>query len=94
MKWRKPKNQSAINAQYAEVSDDARYSVCQIGTKFEAWRTRVHDEGPHLVMTNIDTRAAARAACEADDGDTPQPAQPRVKETRKKSNAWSDVHGG
>ena len=67
MNWRKPKNQSAINARYADVSDDARYSVCQIGTKFEAWRTRAHAEGPHLISTNLESAEAARAACEADD---------------------------
>ena len=65
MKWKK--HDSA-----AIVSDDGRYSVCQIGGKdgfFEAWRTRKHPDGPHLISTNLATPAAARQACVEDSAD-------------------------
>ena len=62
MKWtRKDK--------YAEVSDCGRYSVAAYGTgtrwMFEGWRTRKHEEGPHLVCANV-TAEEARRLCEED----------------------------
>ena len=59
---------------YAQKSRDGRYSVCAIGYAqgqwfYEAWRSRAHEEGVHLVSTNLPTAEAARAACEADDAD-------------------------
>jgi hypothetical protein len=65
MKW--VKHDSA-----AIVSDDGRYSVCQIGGKdgfFEAWRTRKHEDGPHLISTNLPDAQAARKACVDDRAD-------------------------
>lgn len=64
MNWRK-------HDAYAIVSECGRYSICSIGYNggraFEAWRTRAHAEGPHLISTNLESAEAARAACEADD---------------------------
>lgn len=62
MKWKR-------KDKYAEVSECGCYSVCAIGGEkgwaFEAYRTRQHPEGPHLVIHNV-TAQDARAACEAD----------------------------
>ena len=63
MKWtRKDK--------YAEVSDCGRYSVAAYGIgegyRFEAWRTRAHKDGPHLIAANV-TAEEARQHCEDDD---------------------------
>lgn len=67
MKWQPP-------ARYAQVSEDGRYSVCRIGIGdgqfIEAWRTRKHPDGPHLVSTNMKTAQDARTACEADDANS------------------------
>lgn len=54
---------------YAIVSDDGRYSICRIGEAFEVWRTRQHDEGPHLVATNLPDSQEARKLAEADSED-------------------------
>ena len=63
MNWQKP-------TRYAQVSTCGRYSVAKIGFNggacYEAWRTRAHDEGPHLVSHNLTTADAARQACEDD----------------------------
>ena len=71
MKWGTPKGASATDAQYAIVSSCGRYAISKIGFSggcfYEARRTRLHDEGPHLVATNIKTPDDARALCEADD---------------------------
>ena len=68
MKWQKT-NASA----YAQVSECGRYSVCRIGIAggqfYEAWRTRQHEDGPHLVDTNLPTSQAAREAAEQDAAD-------------------------
>ena len=68
MNWQNP-------ARYAQVSECGRYSVCRIGIGdgqfLEAWRTRQHPDGPHLVSTNLKTALDARKACEADDQDNP-----------------------
>ena len=54
---------------YAEVSDDGRYSIAAIGTGrgyfFEGYRTRRHEDGLHLVCTNV-TAEEARRLCEED----------------------------
>ena len=64
MNWQPP-------ARYAQVSEDGRYSICRVGIGdeqfVEAWRTRKHQEGPHLVSTNLKSAQDARNACEADD---------------------------
>ena len=56
---------------YAQLSADGRYSVTRIGFSggqfFEAWRTRSHADGPHLIATNLPTSQAARETAEEDD---------------------------
>lgn len=58
--------------QYSEKSSCGAYSVCAIGRDathagfWEAWRTRAHVDGPHLIATNLDTLESARRACEED----------------------------
>ena len=62
MKW--VKHDSA-----AIVSDDGCYSIARTGGdsgRFEVWRTRKHEAGPHLVAHNIATAAEARKLAEAD----------------------------
>lgn len=59
MKWWKHDG-SAI------VSEDGRYSICKLGAAFEVWRTRKHEEGPHLVATNIADAQEARKLAEDD----------------------------
>ena len=58
---------------YAQLSECGRFSVCRIGFGdghfFEAWRTRSHEDGPHLIATNLPTSQAARDAAEEDDRD-------------------------
>ena len=58
---------------YAQVSECGRFSVCRIGFgdghRFEAWRTRAHPDGPHLIATNLPTSQAARDAAGKDDRD-------------------------
>lgn len=62
MKWQR-------KSKFAEQSDTAMYSVCAIafgspgGGFFEAWRTRRHPEGPHLIATNLKTASEARKLC-------------------------------
>jgi len=54
---------------YSIISECRRYSVCQIGGSdgfYEAWRTRQHDDGPHLISTNLPDAQAARRACVED----------------------------
>jgi hypothetical protein len=67
MNWLKPADP------YHQYSEDGRYSVCRIGFNggafYETWRTRKHEDGPHLVITNLPTSADARVAAEADDQD-------------------------
>ena len=69
MKWGKKLDK------YAQKSSCGRYSVCAIGFDtgragfFEAWRTRAHAEGPHLISTNLKTADQARRMCEADAND-------------------------
>ena len=64
MKWIKHDN-------YAIKSECGRYSVCKIGFKnghfYEAWRTRAHKDGPHLIAHNIADAKEARRLAEADD---------------------------
>jgi hypothetical protein len=60
--------------QYAQTSKDGCYSVCAIGYAqgkwfYEAWATRAHEDGSHLISTNLPTAAEARAMCEADAND-------------------------
>lgn len=65
MNWR----HSTI-ADWHQLSDCGRYSVCRIGgpvTFYEAWRTRQHEDGPHLIATNLATSAEARQIAEGDD---------------------------
>ena len=65
MKWVKASN-------YAIQSEDGRYSVCQIGGSegfYEAWRTRKHEDGPHLISTNLPDAQEARKACLEDSAD-------------------------
>ena len=73
MKWGRPKGASAVDAQYAIVSSCGQYAIAKIGFSggcfYEARRTRLHPEGPHLVSTNIKTPDDARALCEADAND-------------------------
>ena len=68
MNWRKT---GAL--EYAQVSECGRYSVCRIGIAdgqfYEAWRTRKHEDGPHLIATNLPTSQAAREVAEEDDGE-------------------------
>ena len=73
MKWH-PRKPGA----WAQVTQDARYSVCAIayqksdGTPrhfYEAWRTRSHADGPHLIATNLASAEHARELCEEDDRD-------------------------
>lgn len=68
MKW-----EQASAKHYAQLSADGRYSVARIGFNggqcFEAWRTRAHAEGPHLIATNLPTSQAARDTAEEDDRD-------------------------
>jgi len=55
---------------YSQKSTCGEYSVCAIGVGkghfYEAWRTRSHKEGPHLISTNLASAAEARQACEGD----------------------------
>jgi hypothetical protein len=66
VKW-----QTARATDYAQLSADGRYSVARIrimGDQFyEAWRTRSHPDGPHMIRTNLPTSQAARDAAEEDD---------------------------
>ena len=68
MKWRPAR--TGVEPVYAFVSDCGTYSVCKIGINgsavYEAWRTRAHRDGPHLVATNLDSADLARQICEAD----------------------------
>ena len=68
MNWR-----DATAAAWHQTSEDGRYSVCRIvlrsGAMFEAWRTRAHEDGPHLISTNLPTSQAARTVAEEDDRD-------------------------
>ena len=68
MNWRKP-------TAYAQLSSCERYSVAKIGfnggAMYEAWRTRQHPEGPHLVSTNLQTADDARTVCEEDSLEQP-----------------------
>ena len=62
MKWTK-------HDQITIVSDCGRYSICSIGYPggrfFEVWRTRKHEDGPHLVAHNVaDSKEARRLAAE------------------------------
>ena len=61
----------ATAADWYQLTDCGRYSVARIGMKsgtfFEAWRTRKHLDGPHLISTNLPTSQAARDAAEEDD---------------------------
>jgi hypothetical protein len=55
--------------QYYQKSSDGRYSVCAIGYAqgewfYEAWQTRAHEEGPHLIATNLPSAEEARRLCE------------------------------
>ena len=59
MKWRKHDG-SAI------VSEDGRYAIARLGAAYEVWRTRKHEEGPHLCATNIGDAQEARRLAEAD----------------------------
>jgi hypothetical protein len=58
---------------YSQKSKCGEYSVCAIdvgkGFRYEAWRTRAHKEGPHLISTNLSSAAAAREACQQDAND-------------------------
>lgn len=55
---------------YAQRSKCGRYSVCAIGFDnghtgfFESWQTRAHEEGPHLIATNLPSAEDARRLCE------------------------------
>ena len=64
MNWQKP-------TRFAQLSEDGRYSVAKIGNEvghfYEAYRTRQHVDGPHLISTCLKTPDEARAQCEADD---------------------------
>jgi hypothetical protein len=55
---------------YSQKSKCGEYSVCAIdmgkGHFYEAWRTRAHKEGPHLISTNLASAAEARQACKGD----------------------------
>ena len=65
LKWKK-------HDRHAIVTEDGTYSVCQIGGKdgfFEAWRTRAHKDGPHLISTNLANAQEARRACAEDSAD-------------------------
>jgi hypothetical protein len=59
-------------SKYAEKSECGRYAICAIGFEgnaggfFEAWRSRKHADGVHLVATNLKTAAEAREMCEQD----------------------------
>jgi hypothetical protein len=61
----------ATSADWHQLSGCGRYSVARIGCKsgqfFESWRTRKHEDGPHLISTNLPTSQAAREAAEEDD---------------------------
>lgn len=65
MKW----NPTGLAA-YSQLSLCGRYSVCRIGNGpgmfYELWRTRAHEDGPHLVATNLPDSDAARAMADAD----------------------------
>ena len=65
MQWRR-------HDRYAEVSEDGRYSVAAFrtgdGWKFEGYRTRKHEDGLHLVCTNV-SADEARRLCEEDAAD-------------------------
>jgi hypothetical protein len=65
MKWAR-----ALRSSDYQLSEDGRYSVCRVGNslgeRFEAWRTRAHPDGPHLVATGLITSQAARDAAEGD----------------------------
>jgi hypothetical protein len=54
---------------YAQTSKCGRYSVCAIGYAkgtwfYEAWQTRAHDEGAHLIATNLPSAEEARRLVE------------------------------
>jgi len=65
VKWEPPNKPDGY--QYSECR---RYSVCKVDwfsvPYFEAWRTRDHRDGPHLVATRLPTSDAARCAAEED----------------------------
>ena len=66
MNWRKPEK-------YAQVSKCGRYSVAKIGFNggafYEAWQTRGHADGPHLIASNLATAEEARKLVEQHDAD-------------------------
>jgi hypothetical protein len=55
---------------YHQKSDDGRYTVAKYSIKgpvrYEAWRSRLHDGGPHLLASNLPTADEARRLCEED----------------------------
>jgi chromosomal replication initiation ATPase DnaA len=63
MNWHKP-------TAYAQRSMCECYSVAKVGTGkghvYEAWRSRAHPHGPHLIAVNLPSAAAAKAVCEQD----------------------------
>lgn len=61
---------------YSQFSECGRYSVCAIGLGdqryvYEAWQTRAHPSGPHLIASNIASAAEARQLVEQHDADEP-----------------------
>lgn len=65
MNWRAPGDR------YSRLTEDGRYSVCAVGFEgrytWEAWRTRSHPDGAHMIATGLRTEAAAMRICEEDD---------------------------
>jgi hypothetical protein len=63
MKWEKVDK-------YAQRSKCGCYSVCAVGFEtgragfFEAWQTRKHPEGSHLIATCLPSAEAGRQLCE------------------------------
>ncbi len=53
---------------YAQSSECGAFAICFIRTEergfYEAWRTRLHDDGPGMIQTGIQTADAARKLCE------------------------------
>jgi hypothetical protein len=57
--WQQPNGREGF-----QLSECGGFSVCRIGPEgsrfYEAWRTRAHPEGPHLIATNLPSADEAR----------------------------------